>query len=306
MAFDFYFAGSQCQETTDLIRDLNANVLKSYVNDMRTIKKWFEYKKQGWKGNLIIDNGAFTVHKKGGEINIDEYIQWLNENDEFIDYAIALDHIPGIRGKEKTQEEVAYAPVKTWENYMYMVEKCKSPQKLLPVFHQPENFKYLQQILDFRIDGEPVRYMCISGNKELTKKQREDWYCEVYDFIKKSSNPNIKTHILGSATISDAENFPCTSMDASSWIMTGANGSIFTDRGNILISSANTKSPENIIHADKTTIEYVEQYCRDCGYELKDAQDDYKIRMLINIKYLYRRSTQCKYVGRNFVKKRLF
>ena len=32
MAFDFYFAGGQCQETTDLICKLNGNVLKEFCS----------------------------------------------------------------------------------------------------------------------------------------------------------------------------------------------------------------------------------------------------------------------------------
>ena len=63
MAFDFYFAGTQCDEADEVMVSLNANVLKSYVNDQKSIQKWFERKKNGWKGKLMIDNGAFTFHR---------------------------------------------------------------------------------------------------------------------------------------------------------------------------------------------------------------------------------------------------
>ena len=89
MAFDFYFAGTQCQEADDLMVSFNANVLKSYVNDKRSIQKWFGHKRNGWKGKLMIDNGEFTFHRHGGSLDIDEYIDWINSNDEYIDYAIA-------------------------------------------------------------------------------------------------------------------------------------------------------------------------------------------------------------------------
>lgn len=306
MSFDFYFAGSQCQETTDLIRDLNANVLKSYVNDQSSIKVWFNNKKSGWKGKLLIDNGAFTIHRKGGDLDIDEYIQWLNDNGDCYDYAIALDHIPGKWGREKTESELAYAPVKTWQNYLYMLDKCLYPDKLLPVFHQRESFDYLKQMLEYRYNGHEIYYICLSGNKELTKKQREDWYCQCYDIIKKSSNPNVKTHILGSATISDAENFPCTSMDASSWIMTGANGSIYTDRGQLLISSSNRKDKNNVFNLPKSVLDYARSVCESWGYTLEQASEEYRYRMLINIHWLYNQSQNCKYVGKKFVKKSLF
>ena len=306
MPFDFYFAGSQCEESTKLIETLNANVLKSYINEQRSIHEWFDRKKNGWKGKLLIDNGAFTIHRKGGNLDIDEYITWLDENHDNYDYAIALDRIPGIWGQEKTAEDLKFAPVKTWENYLYMIKKCKYPDKILPVFHQKESFDYLKQMLEFRYDSHPIYYICLSGNKELTKKQREDWYCICYDIIKKSSNPNVKTHILGSATISDAVNFPCTSMDASSWIMTGANGSIYTDRGQILISSSNKKEKDNAFNMSADVLEYVSEQCKKWGYTLEQASENYRYRMLINIHWLYDQSRNCKYVGRKNRKKFLF
>ena len=306
MAFDFYFAGSQCQETTALIKELNANVLKSYVNDMRDILMWFENKRNGWKGKLLIDNGAFTVHRKGGTLNIDNYITWLNDNSENYDYAIALDDIPGIWGCEKTIEDVLKSPEKTWKNYLYMVKNCKKPEKLLPVFHQGENFKYLKQIVEYTINNKPIEYICISGNKELTKKQRQEFYVKCYKLIKESSNPNVKTHILGSATISDAENFPCTSMDASSWIMTGANGSIYTDKGQMLISKGSVGDKDNVLNASKEILSYAESVCNKYGYTIEQVSESYKYRMLVNIRWLYEQSQSCVYKGLKTTRKSLF
>lgn len=306
MSFDFYFAGSQCQETTDLIRDLNANVLKSFVNDMSSILNWFEYKKQGWKGKLLIDNGAFTVHRQGGELDIDKYIDWLNENDEYIDYAIALDYIPGKWGEVKTYEQVKESPINTWKNYLYMIERCKSPQKLLPVFHQGENYKYLEQIINHKISGEYVKYICISGNKEITNKQREDFYLKCFDIIKKSNNPNVKTHFLGSATLSNAKKFPVTSMDATSWIMTGANGGILTDWGVLKVSKESVSDKDNITHCSKEIKDSISNYCEKHGIKLEQAQESYRYRMLLNIYYLYEKSQSTSYDGRSLKSNRLF
>lgn len=306
MAFDFYFAGSQCQETTDLIRDLNANVLKSFVNDMSSILKWFDYRKQGWKGKFLIDNGAFTVHRQGGELDIDRYIGWLNDNDEYIDYAIALDHIPGVWGRKRTYQELREAPIKTWENYLYMIERCKSPNKLLPVFHQGEDYKYLEQIINHKINGEYVQYICISGNKELTNKQREDFYLKCFDIIKKSNNPNVKTHCLGSATMSNAVKFPFTSMDATSWIMTGANGGIFTDMGVVKISKESYLDKDNIVNIPEDAAKKIEFYCAEHGIQLEQAKESYRYRMLLNIHYLYEKSQVTSYDGRSLKSNRLF
>ncbi len=54
-----------------------------------------EAKKNGRTGKLLIDSGAFSVHKSGKNVDLDEYIQFLNYNHEFIDYYIQLDDIRG-------------------------------------------------------------------------------------------------------------------------------------------------------------------------------------------------------------------
>jgi len=208
MAFDFYFAGSQCEETTNLLYELNANVLKSYVNDMKEINEWFKRKQSGWTGKLLIDSGAFTAHRKDTVLDIDKYIKWLNDNDSTIDYAIELDHIPGKWGEIKTFKDAEIGAEESWNNYLYMIERCISPTKILPVFHQGENLTYLKRIVDYQINSQYIPYICISGNKELTSSQREDWYAQCYSVIKQSNNPNVKVHCLGSATLSNAIKYP--------------------------------------------------------------------------------------------------
>ena len=294
MAFDFYFAGTQCKEADYLIRDLNANVLKSYVNDKTSIKEWFEYKKQGWTGKLMIDNGAFTFYRQGGSLDIDEYIQWLNDNDEYIDYAVALDDIPGTWQHGHTSEEVKISAEKTWQNYLYMRKRVKSPDKLLPVVHMGEHMDNLVRYLEYK----DLKYLCISGLKNITNKQREEWYRKCFSYICRL-RPDIKIHCLGSATIQNAEKYPFTSMDATSWIMTGANGSILTDNGIIYVGDRRSLTEDEISVLQSLLDKYditVEQVCTN-----------YRYRMLANVHYLYDKSktTKLKNIKLSF-KRRLF
>lgn len=306
MAFDFYFAGSQCEETTQLMRKLGANTLKSYINDIREIPQWFEFKRQGWTGKLLIDSGAFTVHRKGGTVDIDAYIKWLNDNDEFIDYAIELDHIPGKWGTVRTSEQLEEGAKNSWKNYLYMIQYCKSPEKILPVFHQGENFKYLEQIVNFKINENYVPYICISGNKELTNKQREEWYARCYNIIVNSNNPHVKVHCLGSATMSNVEKFPFTSMDATSWIMTGATGGILTDYGVVQVSKESVKDKSHISHLPEDVKNKIEYCCTKYGITLSQVMENYKYRMLLNINYLYDLSNKISFKSRNLKQKTLF
>lgn len=299
MAFDFYFAGTQCEEANVLLRQLNANVLKSYVNDKKEILKWFEYKKQGWKGKLMIDNGEFTFHRKGGSLNLDEYIQWLNDNDEYIDYAIALDSIPGKWGQPRTTEDVRISAEKTWQNFLYMRSKMKSPDKALPVFHMGESFDNLERFLQYT----DLKYMCISGMKDLTNKQREEWYEQCFHIISKYKRTDISFHCLGSATMQNATKFPFTSMDATSWIMTGSNGSIISDWGVIYVGD-NCRTLQHEVPAKY--IDILKSQCEEYGTSLEDVGSNYKARMCFNVNYLYHKSQQVSYNGVGFGKKRLF
>lgn len=298
MAIDFYFAGTQAPETEDLMVQLNANVLKSYINDRKVIQRFFEFKKNGWKGKLLIDNGAFTVHRQGGTIDIDEYIKWLNDNEPYIDYAIALDEIPGVWGQTRTIEQVEQSALKTYENYIYMRDRVNSPRKLLPVFHQGEAWHNLERFLDI----DDLEYMCISGSKDAQANQAIKWFRECFQIIKKSKHPDIKIHFLGSGKVERAETFPITSMDATSWIMTGATGGILTDYGVIYVGDG----CKTLNKLPKDAVEKVSKLCESYGLTLKGVGSDYKQRMLFNIHYIVEIMNRVEYVQTDVHTRRLF
>lgn len=294
MAFDFYFAGTQCKEADDVICALNANVLKSYTNDKKSILDWFKRRDDGWSGRLMIDNGAFTVHRSGGVIDIDKYISWLNENDAYIDYAIALDKIPGRWGTVRTHDDFVTSAKVTWDNYLYMLNKVVSPDKLLPTFHMGESFDFFDRYLHLK----NLKYMCLSAFKDTTNKFREDWYEKCFSHVANIEGCDIKFHCLGSATIQNAEKFPFLSMDATSWIMAGANGSILTDYGPICVGRKSSLSNIEWNIVSKILSEY--------NIDITDVINDYKCRMIVNVKYLYYTSLNTTCVCEPKKKRRLF
>lgn len=277
MAFDFYFAGATTNRIRKWLVSLNANVLKSYYTDQATIKKFFEYKKNGWKGKLMIDNGEFTFHRHGGSIDIDEYIAWLNTYDEYIDYAIAVDNIPGKWRQPRTLKDYQVSTQKTWENYLYMIERVKSPHKLLPVFHQGDDFSALERFLALK----DLKYLCIAGSKDLTNADREVFYEKCFAKIDRV-RPDIKVHCLGSATISNVEKFRFTSLDSTTCNMVAAMGNIFID-GQIVyvgdkLATLKLKGTDYLDALEKHCIEY--------GININDIGSDYQTRCMFNIKYM--------------------
>lgn len=284
--FDLYFAGYYNDDMAELVINNNYNQLLSNINERKKIPRFIEAKKSGrWNGKLLIDSGAFSIHKSGKDVPLDDYINWLNENHEWLDLYIQLDDIPGKWGRPKTREEKEASPIKTWENYLYMSSKLIEPKKLLPVFHQGEDFKYLEQMLEYRDqNGEPIEYLCISSNKELDATKRYQWYKRCYEVIENSSNPNIKIHSLGTQSERHCELLPFTSVDATSWIMTGANGNMYTKWGSITISSQQLHKKENI--NNNISFDIFKEYVESKGFNTDELADNSTKRIEWNMKYL--------------------
>ena len=307
MAFDFYFAGSQHKTSEQLIVDSNSNVLRSFVNDKGSIERFIKLKKDGaWKGKLLVDSGAFSVYRKGLKVNIDEYIDWLNIKSEYIDYFIMLDVIPGKYGLVKTSEDAMKSADLTWKNYLYMVDRLKEPLKLLPVFHQYKHADYLKQFLNYRINGQLIPYICLSGDKQKTGKFRKQWYAKCFDIIHKSDNPFIKVHCLGSATLTDVVYFPFTSMDSTTWIMCSANGSIMTPYGTVFVSDMGKFNKNNLVNLSTDWQNLIKTMCDRYNINYDKLFTDYKERAMFNVNYMIESSNEVKYKERNLKIRRLF
>ena len=108
----YFFAGVDYKATEDWLIKNDCLRLLSYVNDKRLIEKRCEQNQP-----TFVDSGAFSAMNRKLSIDLDEYINWLNEREENLLMYCVWDYIP-------LTEEVAeeYAK-KTWENYLYMKDK---------------------------------------------------------------------------------------------------------------------------------------------------------------------------------------
>ena len=284
--FDLYFAGYFTKSTEDIIIENDFNQLLSNANDRKKINNFIEHKKAGnWKGKLLIDSGAFSVHRSGKSINLDEYIDYLNKNHEYFDLYIQLDDIPGKWGIPQTKEELEMSPIKTWQNYLYMRNKLIEPDKLLPVFHQGEDFKYLKQMLEYEDENKnKIKYLCISSNKNLDANARFNWYKKCYEIIETSSNPNVKVHSLGTQSENHCSLIPFTSVDATSWILSAGNGNIYTKWGTICVSDRQTNKKDHIIN--NISFDLFNEYVESKGFKFSDLSQYANKRVEWNCLYL--------------------
>lgn len=297
MAIDLYFAGSSMSEADDLIKSKSYNRLFSYLNDKKIIDNYVEYIRNT-KSNLklFIDSGAFTAWTKGNMIDVDEYINWINSRSDCIHLYGQIDFIPGDIVKGATNEQVKEAAQKTWENYLYMRPKMKNPDGLLYTFHVGEPYEYLKQALEWEDEsGKPIYYIALGGMVGKPMPVKESFLDSCFEIIKNSSNPNVKIHAFGMTSFSLLKKYPITSADSTSWIMTGANGSIMTDCGIIQVSDNKSNLPNHYSHLDKQHIEIFNTKIKDFGYSLKELAVDYKKRELLNIEYMYKKSKELQY-----------
>lgn len=76
---------------------------------------------------------------------MDEYIDYVNGLDNEVDLIAQVDTIPGSFGVIRTADETVIAPELSWQNYLYMRDKIISVDKLVPIFHQDEDFKWFKE-----------------------------------------------------------------------------------------------------------------------------------------------------------------
>lgn len=304
MGFDLYFAGSRTPGADDWLAANKCCRLFSQLNDKKAIAAWNEYEV---RGKLFVDSGAHSAHTQGIEIPVDDYIQYVNDLDEYISIFAQLDKIPGMYRKPKTIEDWVTAPELSWKNYLYMRERVKSPDKLIPVFHQGENFKWLNTMLETTFEGgKHIPYIGLSPRGDVSVKDKRAFIDKSFNIILKSSNPRVKVHAFGMTSLDVLEMFPFYSADSTTWLLIAAMGQILTPWGLIYVSSKGTADPLHIKNQPVLARDKILSYIKDKGFTLDQIQEDYAARMLVNAMYLKNWADNYVYKGTKPAKKSLF
>jgi len=276
MVFHLYFAGAQAMVSEELM-EANSNYrLLSYWHDKKRIER-----RRDMGLLTFIDSGAFTSHTKGIEVDVDTYIDYLNERIDSIDCAAQVDEIPGTFGLPKSKKDLIEAPIISWDNYLYMEKRVKQPEKILPVFHQFEKFKHFETMVNYG-----VPYIGISPSNEISVSQKIPWINECFKIIEKSGRTDVKIHAFGMTSLNVLEMYPFYSADSTSWLMTSANGAIMSKYGTIFVSERGIQDRKHIFNLSKETQLEIERYVNSLGYNLKDLSESYKERSNFNITYL--------------------
>ncbi|MFW6017083.1 MAG: hypothetical protein ACOCRK_11645 [bacterium] len=122
------------QDLPWLYDDINFMVSYHYhKKKMDKIIDLFESDKRFNK--IFLDSGAYSAHTQGSKIDIDEYIDFINQYHEKVNFYAELD--------------VLSSPEESLENYIYMYDKVKEPEKLVPIYHTGERKSIIQEFNEY-------------------------------------------------------------------------------------------------------------------------------------------------------------
>ena len=284
--FDLYFVGTQNKEHDEYMIKKNCSRLFSYAEKpFYTIKRYLEH-----PNKLFIDSGAFSIANKvrrGKNLTIDDYIEFINSNTRPDLYA-SFDVIP----RPLTTETAKNSAEQSLNTYLYMLDKLDKPEKLIPVYHYGEDFKYLEKILELK-----PNYIAFGGRGGISTKYLYACLDTFFDILKGS---NVKTHAFGITVLNLLEQYPFTSADSTSYQKVATMGGIFLESLNTTIKiSTSTLNDNNHYQYQKEDIkklinEEIEKY----GYNLQDLQTSTNRRIEFNVDYFTRWAENYQYKPR--------
>ena len=291
-----FFAGYGSKQGVQHILDNGKLKLFSFMEKGNIEKHVF-----GRGHKVFIDSGAFTFWKiKRGltkasskikdmteEEYLNEYIDYINMNEDNIILAAQLDCIPN----SKDDEEIQRAADVTWENYLYMRTKVNNPDILLPVYHIGEDISNLQRMIDFGCE-----YVALGGLVGKSKKQKVEFLDFVFEYIKNSNNPNLMTHAFGMTSKDLLVKYPFTSCDSTSWMIPGNNGQIATDLGTFYTIDSKTKEKKHVDNLPSDLRKELDEYVVERGFTLEQLKD-YTQRHIMYLDDIFKWNENYKYKG---------
>lgn len=152
----------------------------------------------GYVPEILLDSGAYSAYAAGKNINLLDYMNYIENNASYISQYISLDVI----GDDAL----------TRVFYEIMCFKGYDP---IPVFHyngEPDTFRYY---LD-----RGVARIALGGTVPIADKSIIVQWCNALS----EENPDVEFHLLGSTSSKLLECDSIVSCDATSWYMMAVNG----------------------------------------------------------------------------------
>lgn len=176
--------------------------------------------------DVLLDSGAFSAWNSGTEIDLDLYIQYCLDNLTNFEYFVNLDCLPGSPNKPVTQAMIRSSASQGWSNYLRMVNAGVPKDRLIHVFHQGEDFKWLTRIID---KGVPYIGLSPANDKSTIDKMRWLDECMIYA-TDDDGMPLAKYHGFAVTGFKMMARYPWFSVDSATWTFIAAYGGIIVPR----------------------------------------------------------------------------
>lgn len=252
------------------------------------------------KFRFFLDSGAYSAWSRGAEIDLDEYIEFIRANIEWIDVYANLDCLAGKPGQMASPQEREAAAAQGWINFLYMKDAGLDP---IPVYHIGEDVKWLEKMLDYGCS-----YIGLGGLVGVPSGARRQWLDGVFDRITdEDGSPIVKTHGFGMTAVDLIFRYPWYSVDSTTWIKITANGAVYLparvdgkfvfDRSptTVAVSDRNPRQANDGKHANsmpEAARRVLDQWLTECGVSYADVNASYYYRAVCNVTFFKRVSEE--------------
>lgn len=172
---------------------------------------------------LFMDSGVFGAWSRGITLDIKQYIKFIKRYEHLLFCYATMDQIPGRPQVARTKKEVDESAAVGYRNHQILKDAGLKP---IPIFHQGESFKYLEQYLK---DGEP--YIGIATAKDMPgdlSDYQHEWLDQMFSILTdKNGVPYVKTHGFGITKINFMLRYPWYTCDSTTWSLAAGFGMIY-------------------------------------------------------------------------------
>ena len=312
----FYIVSSGRDQ--DAAFSLDMGVLHTFADGNTSIvnrqKKYGDVIK---RTGCFLDSGAFTFGKyqqseEQKKNYLERYIDFINSDINNYNVYAQLDMTSY---NDWNMEIIQENADRTFENYQYMIERVKNPEKLCIVFHcHKESLDDLKRLLEYKSPtGKRAGYLGLAGAFKATSQQKVRIFEKCFNVILNSSYPDIKVHALGIGQPEILMRLPFTSCDSATAVKCGAYGQILYWRPEhgiytrVFIGDLSyNRKRGNYLQMPKRELADFQSYIKEYGTTLDELKADTFAKKVFNIKVtkLFAEQYKCNY--KKIYNKKLF
>jgi len=145
---------------------------------------------------IIVDNGAFTLWRKGGNIDWDKYYSFIEKTIDELEFFFIPDVIDG--SEEENDNLIFEYFEKYQKDYDYSIKGYCGINKLLkkgvPIWHINESFERLERLMN------RFNYIAIGSAGEYRDLGTDKWHKRMNKTMKilcdKDGSPKVRIHML--------------------------------------------------------------------------------------------------------------